>query len=344
MAGDEHRSALAVFKPRRLPDAAPSLEAQIERLQARIEVLEREKMDMIDNFRVTTSVLLERIKTLESEELTSRPSTSVVMERAGAARPRSETTPEILCLQPDADEDTCGNCGKAVPAANLASHTVHCYRYFSRCQACNDLIPLALGEQHHEEWTSTEKWATAVRSADFSLMGLIVAHGLSVDAEVGDDHILHVGARCDNVEYITFAVSRGSDVDPVNSAGDRPLHIAASVGAALFVRYLVELGADFDACNGKGETALHLAARQGHAKVAGYLVQQGANVEFVNRLGDTPIQVAQRNGHLETVLAMGQTGASLRPGTPLLREAQNVMLRPRKCELQVGATPDHISA
>lgn len=52
-------------------------------LKEKLEEAETEKTEMIENFRVSSSVLLERIKELESVNLGARPQTANILKRIG---------------------------------------------------------------------------------------------------------------------------------------------------------------------------------------------------------------------------------------------------------------------
>merc|ERR1711879_353030 len=98
----------------------------MKRLRLKIETLEREKDDMVDNFRNTTQILLNRIKELEGElsESQSRPQTAVVIERienrhqarpplpqtrSGISHGVRKHTPEVLRIaeEPEAMPESC---------------------------------------------------------------------------------------------------------------------------------------------------------------------------------------------------------------------------------------------
>lgn len=58
-----------------------SRDQEIEDLRSQVEQLEREKEDLIDNFQMTTSMLLDRIKELEEPMLGARPQTANILGR-----------------------------------------------------------------------------------------------------------------------------------------------------------------------------------------------------------------------------------------------------------------------
>merc|ERR1719453_382867 len=88
---------------------------------------------------------------------------------------RGSHAPEVLSLEPVPEGQAaehgdgcgvCGNCGKRVPAANLASHTVHCYRHVSKCDHCGELVPRNEVEEHRLKWTDPEALHAAALAGD----------------------------------------------------------------------------------------------------------------------------------------------------------------------------------
>jgi len=59
------------------------LEKKVEELSHQIEIMEREKEEIIENFQISTNVLLDKIKDLESASIGSRPQTSMILKKLG---------------------------------------------------------------------------------------------------------------------------------------------------------------------------------------------------------------------------------------------------------------------
>jgi septation ring formation regulator EzrA len=64
------------------------LQATIIELTNKIEQLEKEEEEIIENFQVSTNVLLEKIKDLEAANLGSRPQTALILKKLGILIPR----------------------------------------------------------------------------------------------------------------------------------------------------------------------------------------------------------------------------------------------------------------
>eukprot|EP00929_Paragymnodinium_shiwhaense_P009029 TRINITY_DN113051_c0_g1_i1.p1 TRINITY_DN113051_c0_g1~~TRINITY_DN113051_c0_g1_i1.p1 ORF type:complete len:460 (+),score=105.41 TRINITY_DN113051_c0_g1_i1:131-1510(+) len=323
--------------------------SEVKRLRGRIAKLESEKDDMVDNFRMTTQILLNRIKDLEGEleDSKSRPQTAVVIDRlegraAAAGKPplpRSGSRgsqkssgshePEVLRIEEDApldapplpptdlggDTSMCGNCGEEVPETQLVSHGYRCYRERYRCKGCNEVLAICDKEAHLAKWSDPVRCLEAAAKGDVETIQTMVEHGVDL-ADLShpdtEDTVLHIAGRKGAAELIAFFMGYGVDIEPLNGKGETPLHLAVESGNFPTVRLLIELGADLNAPNAQGEPPLMLAARKGVAQIAKHLVEMRADAEARTRLGDSPLQVAQRLGHLETVLALGAAGAPLR--------------------------------
>jgi hypothetical protein len=59
------------------------LQDTINDLTQRVAQIEKEKEEIIDNFQVSTNVLLEKIKDLEAANLGSRPQTALILKKLG---------------------------------------------------------------------------------------------------------------------------------------------------------------------------------------------------------------------------------------------------------------------
>lgn len=320
--------------------------SEVQRLRAKITVMEREKDNMVDNFQMTTQILLNRIKDLEAElsDSTSRPQTAVVIDRIEGRAPASSSrghAPEVLHIEtegsdpkgaPEVREDgqsleqqratsdtfVCGNCNREIPAGNIVSHNTHCYKFNFRCAVCDEVLPIKDRERHTLSWTRPERLFAAAEAMDVDVLQACASHGADFAVTHGEtsDTLLHVAARLGDVDLVTFFMGYGVEIDPVNTSGETPLHLATARAELCVVKLLYELGANLNSVDSQGESPLMIACRRGSSSLARYLVETKADVEACTKLGDTPVQLAQRLGHTETVLALGMAGAPLRPGTP----------------------------
>lgn len=104
-----------------------------------------------------------------------------------------------------------------------------------------------------------------------------------------------IGAWEGNIPMMELFVSRGADINKVNSSGEQALLHAAWKGKLEAVRWLVERGARLNR-QGKQWAALHYAAFGGHADVVAYLLERGADINALSTNGSTPLMMAAREG------------------------------------------------
>jgi hypothetical protein len=322
--------------------------SEVRRLRSKVERLEHEKEVMVDDFNITTKMLLDRIRVLENEKTgsDSRPQTAAILERVEALQQatwgsnpgKAKHRPEVMRIDEEEAHDTaspakpttsideaaddwkeCGNCGLRIPERNFTSHTVFCYRNNYHCAVCSLVLPVKEKDSHIAEWTDPEKVIDAASERNMERLQAMSSHGADfqtcVHPRTGDT-VLHVAAGNSDLALVELCMGYGVDVDPLNEQGQTPLHLAAMKAECTVVRLLVELGADLNICNGIGESPLMLVCRRGASDAARYLVEKKADPEAKTRLGDTPLEIAQRSGFQETVLALSMAGASLRSGTP----------------------------
>lgn len=324
--------------------------SEVKRLKAKVELLEHEKEVMVDDFNITTQMLLDRIRALETEKSgsDSRPQTAAILARVEERNDSTWRThgkkthePEVMIIEEEdpADVDSlgngaedeangefkdCGNCRQQVPASNFTTHCVLCYRSNFHCDVCKEVILISDKENHMAHWTDAQRLIDAAKERDLETLQAMCSHGADFQTGIhptSGDTVLHVAASMDDMALVELCMGYGVDVDPINSVGETPLHLAASKADMQVVKLLVELGAGLNISNGNGESPLMLVCRRGNAETARYLVEKKADVEAKTRLGDTPLQIAQRLGFQETVLALSMAGATLRPGTPSRRSS-----------------------
>jgi hypothetical protein len=168
---------------------------QIQKLKAYIYSLEKEKEDLIENFKNTTNVLLEKIKELEFDQTGIRPQTPFIAnklnkkfntymeERNTQNNPNSnfnfnnsnknpedkskkdqyskyeETKFEMNFNQIDPSQNKkqrCVNCQKEFQQEFFLQHSLECLRNKIKCKKCNELIDERNKKDHLIEWRSRE--------------------------------------------------------------------------------------------------------------------------------------------------------------------------------------------
>jgi tetratricopeptide (TPR) repeat protein len=117
-----------------------------------------------------------------------------------------------------------------------------------------------------------------------------------------------IGAWEGNIPMMELFVSRGADINKLNSNGEQALLHAAWKGKQDAVRWLVERGASLNR-QGKQWAALHYAAFGGHAEVVAYLLERGADINALSTNGSTPLMMAAREGKESIAKTLLMAGA-----------------------------------
>jgi len=129
--------------------------------------------------------------------------------------------------------------------------------------------------------STAREWLDAGLPPDFE--GNVIGTGLMIGAWEG------------NIPMMELFLSRGADINKVNSSGEQALLLAAWKGQMEAVRWLVERGASLNR-QGKQWAALHYAAFGGHDEVVAYLLERGADLDALSTNGSTPLMMAAREG------------------------------------------------
>lgn len=105
---------------------------------------------------------------------------------------------------------------------------------------------------------------------------------------------------------------RGTQIDPVNAAGETPLMMAALRGDITIVQRLLARGARLNREAGEW-TPLHYAASGPSPEVVATLLDRGASIEALSPNGTTPLMMAARYGAIDAADLLKARGADLRP-------------------------------
>jgi hypothetical protein len=169
---------------------------QIQKLKAYIISLEKEKEDLINNFKETTNFLLEKIKQDEFNEFGVRPQTSQIVDNIFGEKDKfynktptnqsrnsnnnfiygngindsnsisdgkSSNGPEKKKIDVFNFEDNkefqmarCPNCTKEFPQDKFIAHSLYCLRKNHTCKICKEVIAEDKKKDHILEWRSNE--------------------------------------------------------------------------------------------------------------------------------------------------------------------------------------------
>ncbi|XP_005102513.1 serine/threonine-protein phosphatase 6 regulatory ankyrin repeat subunit C [Aplysia californica] len=118
-----------------------------------------------------------------------------------------------------------------------------------------------------------------------------------------------------NIEIITLLLDAGAEVDTPNHADlmwDRkPVHIAACKGHLASIQLLISRGADINQVDSDQRTPLHWVAMYGHSHLIPWMMRTGSAVNVAQNDGFTPLHTATCLGHVEVCRELLKGGASL---------------------------------
>jgi ankyrin repeat protein len=137
-----------------------------------------------------------------------------------------------------------------------------------------DLLPLFLkrGDRLQEKLIvqglfPSGNLTSTIGFGDAATLAALLDAGISVDARTGGGNtLLGFAAITNQIDIARLLISRGANLDAVDTHGMTPLHYAASIdfGDSVMVELLVEKGANARARNKDGFTALELATKYDH--------------------------------------------------------------------------------
>ena len=138
--------------------------------------LEKEKEDLIENFKNTTNILLEKIKQYEYNEFGTRPQTAKIVENINSKDQKiynklnltkennnsynisNSNKIDVLSFEDNKEYlyERCPNCKKEFPKENFITHSLDCLRNNMTCKICKELIPDKMKKDHIFQWRSNE--------------------------------------------------------------------------------------------------------------------------------------------------------------------------------------------
>lgn len=120
---------------------------------------------------------------------------------------------------------------------------------------------------------------------------------------------LYNAVYAEQLDLVTYLLSKRAKVAIANVDGDTPLHRAAADGSKEILQLLLKRGALYYAKNKKGRTPLFNAALHGEVEVAEVLLGVGDRVNRQDKYGDTPLHLASSKGKDKMVKFLLSNGA-----------------------------------
>ena len=105
---------------------------------------------------------------------------------------------------------------------------------------------------------------------------------------------LHQAAITGSVSISELLLSKGADINAINTQMNTPLHLAIQNGKDEVSKYLIEKGADLTIQNIVKKTPLHLTVRHNRKAIAELLIAKGVAIDARDDMGRTPLGLAAR--------------------------------------------------
>lgn len=107
---------------------------------------------------------------------------------------------------------------------------------------------------------------------------------------------LMYASRKGHANIVRFLLSKGADVDAINTDGNTALLIASYWGHSSVVKNLINKGANLNIQNKDLRAALHAAVAGEKLEIVKLLVQKGADTNLKDEADRTPLDLAKKRG------------------------------------------------
>jgi len=314
------------------------LRGEVKRLRCKVQTMEREKDQMIDDFRVTTQALLERIKELEMEvtHASSRPQTAAILERIEpTGRPAVSSTASAL-RPPRLPRALATSAGHPVSSGTggypSASHVPEVLRIEEEGPEWPDEEPqpdlaASVGALCEANGEGEERTTTCGNCGAEVPEGNLVTHSIHCyrntyrctacgdvisnrDREAHQQHwtdlrrLFEAARRADQDTLIAMerhGVDLATSVDPETQ--DTLVHVAARLGDEDLIGFAIGHGGDINPFNADGASPLHVAVEHAQLPAIKFLVELGADLAAPNRAGETPLIICCRRAGTAPVVS-----------------------------------------
>ena len=158
----------------------------INKLKAYVASLEQEKQDLIDNFKETTSILLEQIKDNEYKKKGVRPETPMIAkqikQRGGVKKEdfKSLQVKDMDTINQFAAKNKikskmqrCPNCKLEFPEEEFFAHSLQCLRKAINCKKCGEIVSIDKKKEHLEHYRDTNLVNKAINENDYKFIQII---------------------------------------------------------------------------------------------------------------------------------------------------------------------------
>ena len=273
---------------------------QISQLRSYINSLEKEKEDLINNFKITTDTLLEKIKQIEYNNMGIRPQTAHIIKDIKENKKRNTKAKNNKNDLFEDDEDDfnknivniddinnpknefqrCPNCTKEFPISEYIEHSLQCLRKIYRCQKCNKMMPINEKETHLNNYQNKAKMILALQSDDEEYFKDAIRHGFKVNTNLLEENygnnLLSLIAINNKINFFKLLYMYSDEPDKIN----------------------------INFRNKSDLTPLMICCKNNYIELCKEIIKRGGDVNAKNILGNTPLKLAQMNNNEQLSLIL----------------------------------------
>ena len=268
---------------------------QISQLRSYINSLEKEKDDLIKNFKITTDTLLEKIKQIEYKSQGIRPQTAHIIKdinenKKNKDKEDSFEDDEIISnkkivnmeniINPENKFQRCPNCTKEFPITEYIEHSLQCLRKIFRCQKCNKMMPVSEKETHLNNYQNKAKIISAIQYNNEDYFKDAIRHGFKVNTNILEENsgnnLLSIIAINNKLKFFKLLYMYSDEPDKI----------------------------DINFRNKSDLTPLMICCKNNYIELSREIIIKGGDVNAKNILGDTPLRIAQMNNNEQLSLML----------------------------------------
>ena len=241
---------------------------QISQLRSYINSLEKEKDDLIKNFKITTVNENKKNKnredSFEDDEIISNKKI-VNMENI---------------INPENKFQRCPNCTKEFPITEYIEHSLQCLRKIFRCQKCNKMMPVSEKETHLNNYQNKAKIISAIQYNNEDYFKDAIRHGFKVNTNILEENsgnnLLSIIAINNKLKFFKLLYMYSDEPDKI----------------------------DINFRNKSDLTPLMICCKNNYIEISREIIKKGGDVNAKNILGDTPLRIAQMNNNEQLSLML----------------------------------------
>ena len=242
---------------------------QITQLKSYVNSLEKEKEDLINDFKITTDALIEKIKDNEFINNGIRPQTPMIKLNKNTNINNKNNPNEKIKEK----YQRCPNCTKEILISDFIEHSLQCLRKIFRCHKCNSMMPILEKENHFLFYQNIQKIINSIETNDENFFKQCIIHDFDINNCIFDneknDKLIHFLVKKNKVNFLKILFRYSNNPENIN----------------------------INIKNKSDMSPLMICCQFGFIEMAKEIIKKGGDVNDKNILGDTPVRIAQNNKH-----------------------------------------------